>query len=209
MSNLVYFLGQKAYINITNACTNACRFCVRDIKDDVKGANLWLDAQNVTAQDVIEQIKNSAQKVLEGGEIVFCGYGEPLIKFEEVKKICQYIKKEMPELKIRINTNGHGNFVNKKNIVPELKGLIDSISISLNAQNEKLYREISQPKFEGAYEAMLDFAKECVKEGIDTTMSVVSKFEEDKYNVDIEKCEQIAKSLGAKFRNREWIKEGY
>ncbi len=209
MSNLVYFLGQKAYINITNACTNACRFCVRDIKDDVKGANLWLDAQNVTAQDVIEQIKNSAQKVLEGGEIVWCGYGEPLIKFEEVKKICQYIKKEMPELKIRINTNGHGNFVNKKNIVPELKGLIDSISISLNAQNEKLYREISQPKFEGAYEAMLDFAKECVKEGIDTTMSVVSKFEEDKYNVDIEKCEQIAKSLGAKFRNREWIKEGY
>lgn len=209
MSNLVYFLGQKAYINITNACTNACRFCVRDIKDDVKGANLWLDAQNVTAQDVIEQIKNSAQKVLEGGEIVFCGYGEPLIKFEEVKKICQYIKKEMPELKIRINTNGHGNFVNKKNIVPELKGLIDSISISLNAQNEKLYREISQPKFEGAYEAMLDFAKECVKEGIDTTMSVVSKFEEDKYNVDIEKCEQIAKSLGTKFRNREWIKEGY
>ena len=209
MSNLVYFLGQKAYINITNACTNACRFCVRDIKDDVKGANLWLDVQNVTAKDVIEQIKSSAKKILEGGEIVFCGYGEPLIKFEEVKKICQYIKKEMPELKIRINTNGHGNFVNKKNIVPELKGLIDSISISLNAQNEKLYREISQPKFEGAYEAMLDFAKECVKEGIDTTMSVVSKFEEDKYNVDIEKCEQIAKSLGAKFRNREWIKEGY
>ena len=209
MSNLVYFLGQKAYINITNACTNACRFCVRDIKDDVKGANLWLDVQNVTAKDVIDQIKNSAKKILEGGEIVFCGYGEPLIKFEEVKKICQYIKKEMPELKIRINTNGHGNFVNKKNIVPELKGLIDSISISLNAQNEKLYREISQPKFEGAYEAMLDFAKECVKEGIDTTMSVVSKFEEDKYNVDIEKCEQIAKSLGAEFRNREWIKEGY
>ena len=209
MSNLVYFLGQKAYINITNACTNACRFCVRDIKDDVKGANLWLDVQNVTAKDVKKKKKNSAKKILEGGEIVFCGYGEPLIKFEEVKKICQYIKKEMPELKIRINTNGHGNFVNKKNIVPELKGLIDSISISLNAQNEKLYREISQPKFEGAYEAMLDFAKECVKEGIDTTMSVVSKFEEDKYNVDIEKCEQIAKSLGAKFRNREWIKEGY
>ena len=209
MSNLVYFLGQKAYINITNACTNACKFCVRDIKDDVKGANLWLDVQNVKAEDVIKQIKDSAKKVLEGGEIVFCGYGEPLIKFEEVKKICQYIREQMPDLKIRINTNGHGNFVNKKNIVPELKGLIDNISISLNAQNEELYREISQPKFEGAYEAMLDFAKECVKEGIDTTMSVVSKFEEDKYNVDIEKCEQIAHSIGAKFRNREWIKEGY
>ena len=209
MSNLVYFLGQKAYINITNACTNACRFCVRDIKDDVKGANLWLDVQNVTAKDVIEQIKNSAKKILEGGEIVFCGYGEPLIKFEEVKKICQYIKKEIPELKIRINTNGHGNFVNKKNIVPELKGLIDSISISLNAQNEDLYNRLSQPKFEGAYQAMLDFAQECTKCGIDTTMSVVSKFREDEYELDLEKCEEIAKNTGAKFRNREWIKEGY
>lgn len=209
MSNLVYFLGQKAYINITNACTNACKFCVRDIKDDVKGANLWLDVQNVKAYEVIQQIKNSAQKVLEGGEIVFCGYGEPLIKFEEVKKICQYVRKEMPELKIRINTNGHGNFVNKKNIVPELKGLIDSISISLNAQDEELYNKISQPKFEGAYEAMLDFARECVKCGIDTTMSVVSKFREDEYNLDIKKCEQIAYDIGAKFRNREWIKEGY
>ena len=209
MTNLVYFLGQKAYINITNACTNTCKFCVRDIKDDVKGANLWLDVQNVKAEDVIKQIKDSAKKVLEGGEIVFCGYGEPLIKFEEVKKICQYIREQMPDLKIRINTNGHGNFVNKKNIVPELKGLIDNISISLNAQNEELYNEISQPKFEGAYDAMLDFARECVRCGIDTTMSIVSKFEEDKYKLDIEKCEQIAHSIGAKFRNREWIKEGY
>ena len=182
---------------------------MRDIKDDVKGANLWLDVQNVKAEDVIKQIKDSAKKVLEGGEIVFCGYGEPLIKFEEVKKICQYIREQMPDLKIRINTNGHGNFVNKKNIVPELKGLIDNISISLNAQNEELYNEISQPKFEGAYNAMLDFARECVRCGIDTTMSIVSKFEEDKYKLDIEKCEQIAHSIGAKFRNREWIKEGY
>ena len=209
MSNLVYFLGQKAYINITNACTNACRFCVRDIKDDVKGANLWLDVQNVKACDVIEQIKNSAQKILEGGEIVYCGYGEPLIKFDEVKKICQYLKENMSELKIRINTNGHGNFVNKKNIVPELKGLIDSISISLNAQNEDLYNKLSQPKFEGAYRAMLDFARECVKCGIDTTMSVVTKFEEDKYPLDLKACEKIAADIGAKFRNREWIQEGY
>ena len=209
MSNLVYFLGQKAYINITNACTNACRFCVRDIKDDVKGANLWLDNQNVSANDVIEQIKISAQKIKEGGEIIFCGYGEPLIKFNEVKEICQYLRKTMPDVKIRINTNGHGNFVHKKNIVSELKGLIDSISISLNGQNEEIYNALSQPKFEGAYQAMLDFAKECVNQKIDTTMSIVSKFEEEKYKLNVEECEKIAQNIGAKFRNRQWIKEGY
>lgn len=209
MSNLVYFLGQKAYINITNACTNACKFCVRDIKDDVVGANLWLSDQNVKAADVIEQINLFAEKIKEGKEIIFCGYGEPLIKFNEVVEICKYLRKNLPEVKIRINTNGHGNFVNKKNIVPELFGLIDSISISLNAQNEKLYDELCSPKFEGAYNAMLDFAKECAKIGLDTTMSVVSKFEEEKYKLDIEQCQKIAENIGAKFRNREWIKEGY
>lgn len=209
MLNLIYFLETKAYINITNACTNACKFCVRDIKDNVKGANLWLDKQNVKADDVTEQINLSAKKIKDGGEIIFCGYGEPLIKFEEVKKICKYVREQMPELKIRINTNGHANFVHKKNIVPELKGLIDSISISLNAQNEELYNAISAPKFDGAYQAMLDFSRKCIEEGIDTTLSVVSKFNEDKYPVDIRKCEQIALDMGAKFRNREWIQEGY
>lgn len=209
MSNLVYFLGQKAYINITNACTNACRFCVRDIKDDVEGANLWLEDKNVSADDVIEQIKISAQQIKQGGEIIFCGYGEPLVKFEEVKKICQYLRENMPEIKIRINTNGHGSYLAKRNIAPELVGLINSISISLNGQNEEIYNALSCPKFEGAYQAMLDFASECVKSGIDTTMSVVSKFQEDKFFVDIEECEKIANNIGAKFRNREWIEKGY
>lgn len=209
MSNLVYFLGQKAYINITNACTNACRFCVRDIKDDVEGANLWLEDKNVSADDVIEQIKISAQQIKQGGEIIFCGYGEPLVKFEEVKKICQYLRENMPEIKIRINTNGHGSYLAKRNIAPELAELINSISISLNGQNEEIYNALSCPKFEGAYQAMLDFASECVKSGIDTTMSVVSKFQEDKFFVDIEECEKIANNIGAKFRNREWIEKGY
>ena len=209
MQNLVYFLYDKAYINITNACTNACKFCVRDIKDDVMGAGLWLEDRNVKAKDVIEQIDAAKDKIKSCGEIVFCGYGEPLIKFEDVKEICIYLRKNLPDVKIRINTNGHGSFVNKKNIVPVLKPLIDSISISLNAQDEATYNKISSPKIENAYQSMLDFAKECVKEGIDTTMSIVTKFKEDEYKIDPEKCEEIAKNLGAKFRIREWIKNGY
>ena len=115
----------------------------------------------------------------------------------------------MPEVKIRINTNGHGNFVNKKNIVPVLKPLIDSISISLNAQDEETYNKISSPKIENGYQIMLDFAKECVKEDIDTTMSIVTKFREDIYKIDSKKCEKIAHDIGAKFRIREWIENGY
>ena len=209
MQNLLYFLYEKAYINITNMCTNMCKFCVRDIKDDVVGSNLWLDKENVKAEDVIEQINHNKEKIAVHNELIFCGYGEPLAKFEEVKKIAEYVKKTMPNVKIRINTNGHGNFLAKKNVVPELKGIIDSISISLNAQNEEEYNKISQPKIENAYSEMLKFANECIKEGIDTTLSIVTNFEPEKYNIDVEKCKEIAKNIGAKFRNREWIPNGY
>lgn len=205
--NLVYFLDGKTYINITNACTNSCAFCLRNDKDDVKGAYMWHKGAKITADDVIAQIKEKKENIK--NEIVFCGYGEPLARYSEVIEVAKYIRKNMADLKIRINTNGHGNFIAKRNIVPELAPLVDSISISLNAQNEEVYNEISKPSFEGAYKAMLDFAKLCVEEGIDTTLSVVSGFKPEVYSVDVEACKEIALNLGAKFRAREWIQNGY
>lgn len=206
MQNLVYFLYGKCYINITNACTNSCAFCLRNDKDDVKGAYMWHTAK-VTAEDVIKQIEEKKSEIK--GEIVFCGYGEPLCKFKDVIKVAEYIKKNLPEIKIRLNTNGHGNHIAGYNIVPELAQVIDSVSISLNAQNEALYDEISKPSFKGAYSAMLDFAKLCAKARIDTTLSVVSGFKPEVYPLDVQKCEQIAKDMGVKFRVRELIVNGY
>lgn len=209
LQNLVYFLYEKAYINITNACTNSCCFCVRDIKDDVVGAGLWLDKDAVKAVDVIKEIELNKDKIKVKNELIFCGYGEPLCRYSEVIKVAKYVKETMPEVKIRINTNGHGSFLAKKNIVPELAPFIDSISISLNAQNEDEYNKISKPKIDNAYQAMLDFTKECVKAGIDTTMSIVTNYKPEEYNINVDECEKIAKNLGAKFRNREWIENGY
>lgn len=168
---------------------------------------MWLDNANIKAEDVISQIEEKKAEIKD--EITFCGYGEPLCKYNEVIKIAKYIKDTMPDIKIRINTNGHGNFIAGRNIVPELAPLVDSVSISLNAQNEKLYNEISKPGFEGAYQAMLDFAKNCIEEKIDTTLSIVSGFKSEIYPINVEECEKIAKNLGAKFRNREWIQNGY
>ncbi len=170
---------------------------------------MWLSDKDVKAEDVIEQIKAAKDKIAVHNEIIFCGYGEPLIKYEEVIKICKYIKSASPEVKIRINTNGHGNFVARKNMVPLLAPFIDSISISLNAQNEDIYNKISQPKISGAYNETLNFARECVKEGIDTTMSIVVGYKPDEFKIDTTECEKIAHSIGAKFRVREWIENGY
>jgi len=205
--NLLYFLDEKPYINMTNACTNACVFCVRNQKEDVQGAKLWLDNDNTKSQEVISQIESNIKKVVSAGEIVFCGYGEPLIKIGEVIEICKYLKEKYPNLKIRINTNGHANAIHKRNIAPELAPYIDIISISLNAENEEIYNLVSKPKIENAYEEVKRFIRACVEEKINTVASVVEGV--PNYPVDVERCAVIAKSLGAKFRSREFIENGY
>lgn len=203
--NLVYLLDGKVYINLTNSCTNNCVFCIRDIKDDVVGANLFLSSENVKAEDVIAQLEKIHEKL--SSEIIFCGYGEPMLKLDIIKKVAKYIKEKYPKTIIRINTNGQANLIYKRNILPELKGLIDKFSISLNGENEEVYNRISLPKIEGAYTAVKNFIKEAVKEGFDTTATIVTGYKN--YDVDMPKCIEITKDLGAKFRERPWIENGY
>ena len=205
--NFLYFLDNKPYINMTNACTNACVFCLRNQKDDVQGANLWLDRDNITTSAVIEQIEAKKDIIAKSDEIVFCGYGEPLIKIDEVVEISKYIKENYPNVKIRINTNGHANAIHKRNVAIELAPYVDSISISLNGENEETYNRVSSPKIENAYEEVKRFIRACVEEKIKTTATVVSNVPE--YPVNVERCEVVAKSLGAKFRARDFIPNGY
>lgn len=204
MSNiLVYELDKKVYINLTNRCTNECIFCLRQDKDDVCGQELWLDSEDFTSEDVIEQLK----KFNLSSEVIFCGYGEPMLKFEVLRQVAKYIKETYPKIKIRVNTNGHANFIYKKNVVPELVCLVDEFSVSLNASNSEEYDELSQPKFENAYEEVKKFIKCSADAGIETVASIVDGYKGRR--LDVEKCREIAESLGAKLRVREWIVNGY
>lgn len=204
MSNvLVYELEGKLYINLTNKCTNDCIFCLRKDKDDVCGQQLWLDDENSTAADVVKQLNKF--KISE--EIIFCGYGEPMLKLEVLKEVAKYIKENYPNVKIRVNTNGHANYVYNRNVVPELKGLVDEFSVSLNGKDSDEYDELSQPNFKGAYEEVKKFIKACSDADISVVASVVEGYKGR--HIDIEKCEQIASELGAKLRVREWITNGY
>lgn len=209
---LVYLLDGKIYINLTNRCTNDCIFCLRKDKDDVVGQTLWLDNENSTAKDVIEQFELKKNELINVHhspftEVIFCGYGEPMLKFDVLKQVAEYIKKQYPETKIRVNTNGHANYVYKKNIVPECKGLIDEFSVSLNGATKEEYNELSQPKFDQAYEEVKKFIKACSDENISVVASIVEGYKGK--HLDLNKCEEIANELGAKFRVREWIKNGY
>ena len=209
MYTLVYSINNEkspetVYVNLTNSCTNSCIFCLRNQKDDVCGANMWHDDE-YTIDDIINQFKsyNPIPK-----EVVFCGYGEPFLRREMMKEFCKYLRKYYPEIKIRVNTNGHANAIYKTNVAEEFKDLIDAVSVSLNASNAQEYYEICKPKIQNAYDEVKKFIKACVNAGIDVSTSVVTGFDKI-HNIDVEKCEKISKELGAKFRNREFITNGY
>ena len=203
--NLVYLLENKIYINLTNSCTNNCVFCIRDIKEDVVGADLFLNNENVKASDVISQLEKLKDSL--SSEIVFCGYGEPMLKLDIIKEVAKYIKEKYPEIVLRVNTNGHANLIYKRNVLPELKGLIDKFSVSLNGENEEVYNELSKPNIENAYQGVKDFIAQAVKEGFDTTATIVTGYKN--YKVNMPKCIEITHNLGAKFRERPWIENGY
>lgn len=189
---IAYPIRNSLYLNITNRCTNRCSFCIRYRDEFVKGHNLQLET-DPSASDIISAVGNPST----WDEVVFCGYGEPLLRLEAVKKVSAWLKKEGK--RVRINTNGHGNLINGRNILPELKGLVDAFSVSLNAEDSDTYQRICRPDDHRAWEATVDFVRKAVQEGFEVLVTVV-----DVAGVDVAHCESIAKGLGASFRVRHY-----
>ncbi len=190
---ITYPIRNSLYLNITNRCTAACTFCVRYHTDFVKGHNLRL-GEEPSADELIKQIGDPTRYA----EIVFCGYGEPMLRLDVVKTVAAEVKRRGG--RVRIDTNGHANLIHKRNVLPELAGIVDAVSVSLNAQNPDLYNKISQPKFGvNSYEAVREFISEAKKYIPDVTATAVSLPE-----VDLDACRRIAEHLGAKFRIREY-----
>lgn len=190
---ITYPIRNSLYLNITNQCTAACTFCVRYHTDFVKGHNLRL-REEPTAEALIKEIGDPKKYA----EIVFCGYGEPLLRLEVVKAVAAEVKRLGGT--VRIDTNGHANLIHKRNILPELAGLVDAVSVSLNAQNAEVYERLSQPQFgPPTYEAIKEFIREAKKHVPDVTATVVSA-----PGVDLEACRKIVDELGVRFRVREY-----
>lgn len=187
---IAYKIRDTLYLNVTNRCTNVCRFCVRFHTDYVKGHNLRLEKEP-SAEDLIKTIGNPKNYK----EIVFCGYGEPFLRLDLIKEVAKWIKEQGG--RVRVNTNGQGNLIHGRKILPELAGLIDSISISLNAHNSETYNKICNPVKSDAFEAVIEFIKDAKKYVPFVQVTVV-----DLKEVDIKKCEEIANSLGIKFKVR-------
>jgi len=189
---LVYTIGNKLYINLTDRCTLACEFCPKiQGSMDVHEYNLLLPHRH-SSEEYIAQIHNPGQF----DEIVFCGFGEPTLRLKDLLSIAQYCKQS--DVPIRVNTDGLGNLVNKRNILPELAQCVDALSVSMNAQNEAVYNLHCIPALKGSYQSMLDFLKLAPDYIENTTATAIDGLE----GVDIASCEEQAKNLNIKFRRR-------
>lgn len=197
---ITYELGNSLYVNLTNKCSNDCDFCLRNNHSDVNGEdNLWLDRE-----PDVEEIKEDFLKrdMAKYDSVVFCGFGEPLERFDDVITVGKWLKKTYG-IKIRVNTNGQANLIHKRDVTPEMEGVIDSVSISLNTDNKEEYQEICKSIFgEDAFSALLDFGKKARNYVPEVIFSVVDKTITPQ---QIENCRKIAEDCGVKFRLREYI----
>ncbi|MBQ6627143.1 MAG: TIGR04100 family radical SAM protein [Ruminococcus sp.] len=198
---ITYAANKGIYVNMTNRCPCACTFCLRQNKDYVFDSDsLWLDREP-TVQEVCDSIDTWDLTIYD--EIIFCGYGEPTERLYDILEVAKYIKSKS-NIRIRINTNGLADLIWNKSTAPDLKGIIDEVSISLNATNKEDYLEVVKPKFGiESYDAMLKFTKECTQYVSSVMMTVVDTVTSKE---DQEKCREICESVGATFRVRPYSK---
>ena len=201
MMTITYPVHNGIYVNMTNRCPCACTFCLRKQSDHVYGSDsLWLEREP-TVEEVCESIDK--WDLSKYSEIVFCGYGEPTMRLDDLLKAAAYIKSKS-NIPLRINTNGLADLIAGEKVAHKLEGLIDTVSVSLNATNKEDYFKLVRPKFGiDSYDAMLSFTKECTKYVPNVIMTVVDEVTSKE---EQEKSREICESIGAKLRVRPYEK---
>lgn len=197
MADILYTYKNQVYANITNLCDCRCRFCIRSHEDSVGDAEtLWHKTD-----PTLEEIKDAMDAFDFTGytELVYCGYGEPTCALENLVESARYAKDKY-KMSIRINTNGLGNLYNEKDIIPLLSEVADSISISLNAPTKEKYMDVTRPRFDNAFEALLDFATQCKSKIPEVKMTVVDVLPPE----EIAASKSLAESIGVNLRVRKF-----
>ena len=196
---ILYEVYDNLYVNLTNKCPCACTFCLRQTRDEMNhSGSLWLEREPGVEEVKAEFDKFDMQKYK---EVVFCGFGEPTERLEDLLEIAAFVKEKFNK-PIRINTNGLSDLIWQKDTAPMYKGLVDTVSISLNTPNKERYYELTRSKFGiDSYDAMLNFAgnvSKYVPHVVLSTVATTLTEEEEK------QCAQICERLGVTYRIRPW-----
>ena len=194
----LYVLDGNLYVNLTNKCSNGCDFCVRNERDSYYGYNLWLKNGEPTAEKVIADA--NAMDLSKFKEAVFCGFGEPTYKVNEMAALCDFFHAK--GISTRLNTNGQGNLINKRDIVPDLKGKIDFVNISLNFSCAEKYQPVCRSQYrESGFEGILEFARQCRRNDLPCRFSIVDCIGEE----EVEACKKLAESMRIPLYVRSYI----
>ena len=196
---MIYEVHSNLYVNMTNKCPCACTFCLRQTREEMNGSgSLWLERE-----PTVDEVKAEFEKfdISKYDEIVFCGFGEPTERLDDMLEVCRFIKEKYNK-PIRVNTNGLADLIHGRNTAPEFKGLVDTVSISLNTPSPERYLELTRSKFGiKSFDAMINFAenvKKYVPNVIMSTVSTTLTEEEEK------KCALICERIGVTYRIRPW-----
>lgn len=196
MDTYLYELKGKVYLNITNRCSNRCEFCIRTNSDSLVGYDMRLSKEPEFAdmKAAIDAYKKPFT------EAVFCGYGEPTYNMETLTGTGAYLKSIGKT--VRLNTNGQGRLINDRDIVPELVGCVDEVSVSLNESERGAYQNLCHPKFGMfTHDEILDFAAGCKSAGLNVRFTVVDTIP----NESIRRCRKIAAQIGVPLLVRGYV----
>ena len=195
---IAYPIADRLYLSITDRCTLACRFCPKTLGSmQVHDYDLSMDHR-----PGVDEIIAAMGDISDYSSIVFCGYGEPTLRLKVLLDVAREVKRR--EGHVRVNTDGLANLVNKRNVLPEMSGLVDALSVSMNAQNESVYNTHCDPALPESWQAMLDFLAQAPRWVPDVTATAINGLD----GVDIEACRALARQLGVAFRQRELDRVG-
>lgn len=195
---ITYVIQDKLYVNITNKCPCNCTFCIRNNGDGAYGSDsLWLEHEPSFDEIMIDV---NARNLSDYKEIIFCGYGEPTCRLDILVDTARAMKEKGNCPPLRLNTNGLSDLINNKDTSEVLGSIFDIISISLNAGTEEEYMKVTRPRFENAFEAMQEFASNCVKTSAKVIMTVVDVISKEQ----IESASEVCNRTGAEFRVRKY-----
>lgn len=200
---ITYEYGGNLYVNTTNRCDFNCTFCLRHNAGggSIYTHNLWL-TREPTREEILQSIED--RDLSPYGQLVFCGFGEPSYRIEDICWVIDRLKEHGKKIFTRMDTNGTGSVIHGRDICPDFKGRFDMVSISLNTDTAEKYDTLCVPQFSGAFEAMLAFAKEIRKYVPRVMMTVVDTIPKE----EIEACRKICEEdVGAEFRVREYIED--
>jgi len=187
---------RTAYVNITNRCNCSCTFCLRSLKTMSSVNNLWLE-QEPTVAEAIADFELQDWSLIR--EVVFCGFGEPTMRLDDLLELMRYVKTKDPMMKTRLNTNGLSDLEYGRETAPLFAGLLDTISISLNASTPQQYLQLTRNRFgEVSYPGMLDFAVKAKQYVPNVVMTVVDNIGA----AEIAACREICADRGLVLRVR-------